>query len=183
MRQCLQQVRLRPYFTRCWGSCSEKATGVSQPSSIPLPTHSAIPESFPHVSPNTVPHFVSPALHTARKQRISESVLRSQPCIIPIVPLRPAPTSNVNQHTSTPNVNQPTSTPIPVDLQDPKSVKAVTLIVEKVLQRLGYDGITITGQRKRVSNTKRSRETAIKVQQALMSPEQDCLWKVCNNFP
>lgn len=104
----------------------------------------------------------------------------SQPSSIPTVPLRPAPAaSEMTQSTYGTNRTIAPDAGSTVDWEDPKSVEVVTLIVEKVLRRLGCDGVTIVGNgRKKKFSNKRSRETAIKAQQALLSREEDCQWKV-----
>ena len=67
------------------------------------------------------------------------------------------------------------------DPGDPQSVRAVTWVVEEVLRRLNHEGVVIVGnggKKKMASKSRRSRALAIKAQQAMMSPEDDCAWKV-----
>ena len=107
----------------------------------------------------------------------------SQPSPIPIVPLQPAPTPQTTPAEADLNPNAAgagPSVPSSINLQDPKSVEAVTKIVKEVLWKLGYYEATLVskGRKRRTPNTKRSQQTAIKVQQALISAEEDCWWKV-----
>ena len=150
---------------------------TTQASVMPRPT-----AGFPHVPPQEVPRFVPPSTRTARKQMAANRVIMSQPSLIPIVPLRPAPASQGPAMTPSVAATDPSvaGTISSFDWHNTKSVEAVTKIVEEVLRNLGHDGFTLVGkyQKGRAYNTKRSRQTAIKTQQALITAEEDCWWKV-----
>lgn len=161
-----------------------QAHSTPHPSGVPPVPDPLVAENFPRVPPCAVPRFVSPTL---RRQRATNRVILSQPSTIPTVPLRPAPTLAATPVTAGSATNpEAMRTGHTVDLQDPMSVEKVTGIVEEVLRRLGHSEVTFGGLRangrRKGPNGKRLRQSMIKAQQAIMSPEQDLWWKVRYRF-
>jgi hypothetical protein len=132
------------------------------------PPHSG---SFPQTPPRGIPQFITPDVRTARNLRAAQSVLRSKGGTIPIVPLRPAPAL------ATPTTGPTVADPVQMfDAEDPRSRETIKAIVQEVLRTLGHEKITVTGGRGKKS--RRGRNSEIKAQKALITQEQDRLWKV-----
>lgn len=106
--------------------------------------------------------------------------------MLPILPVRP-----VNTHISAPANNSPHSraapSPTPAsrtipsavtsfDPNDPRSIEAVSKIVESVLKEMN---ITVNRAIKPQARSKKAKSAqAIREQKGKMSPEDDCRWKV-----
>jgi hypothetical protein len=168
--------------TRATASSSRTVPIATASSSRTAPS----PRNFLRTAPQLSPQFASPALRAERRREAADRVIRSQGSTIPITPLRPVSAevqAEAERHQFASDEGGQPLIPEPIrtfDPQDPGSMEAVTLIVEEVLKRLGHEGVTIVGDRRKsqARNSRRSRQTAVKLQQASMTPEDDCYWKV-----
>jgi hypothetical protein len=127
--------------------------------------------SFPQTPPRRIPQFITPDVRTVRNLRAADRVLRSEGSTIPIVPLRLAP--SLATPTAGPTMPDPVQT---FDAEDPRSRETIKAIVQEVLRALGHEKITVTGTRGKKS--RRARNSEINAQKALITQEEDCLWKV-----
>lgn len=158
-----------------------QAHSTPHPSGVPPAPDLSVAENFPRVPPCAVPHFVSPTL---QRQRAANKVISSQLSTLPTLPLRPAATLATTPVTAGSAINsEAMRTSCTVDLEDPKSVETVMGVVEEVLRRMGHNEIMFGGlqadRRRKAPSGKRLRQSMVKAQQAIMSPEQDLWWKVC----
>jgi hypothetical protein len=162
---------------------------MSQPPRVPVSLASHDQQgpspSFPMNPPQMVPNFVTPTQRAAWSAKAKERILRGQPANIPVIPLRPlapstTPASGTDEPSPATTARVPTSV-ISFDPEDPASVRAMASIVGAVLKELGIEGTSVAKTRGRVkpSGSRQARAGAIRAQQALMTPEEDCAWKVC----
>jgi hypothetical protein len=146
------------------------------PASYGRPTDST--QNFPEIAPH-----MTPSKRTERAIKGRERVIRGQPGYTPIIPLRPAPdTANANAtRTTAGEVPEPILT---FDPENPASVKAVVSIVQAVLKEMGIENVSLADERRTKSSGSRQsrgiggRAKAIRAQQALIEPREDCAWKV-----
>jgi len=131
--------------------------------------------------------FVTPSRRTERAIKGKERATKGQPAYTPIIPLRPAPdTANANA-TQTTAGSSDKEVPEPIltfDPENPASVKAVVSIVQAVLKEMGIENVSLADKRRAKSLGSRqsrgiaARARAIRAQQALIEPREDCAWKV-----
>ncbi|KAJ7231867.1 hypothetical protein B0H12DRAFT_1239830 [Mycena haematopus] len=126
-------------------------------------TITTAPENFPATSPPLIPRFLSGA---TRKQRVMNKVVKTNNSGIPIVPLRLPSSSEMEGELEG------------LDLTDDQSIARVTDIVRQVLAGIGV----VQTEVKDDSKTKKKRGPSqraveVKAQQAVLTGEQDLLYK------
>jgi hypothetical protein len=145
-------------------------------------------QNFPEIAPHMIADFVTTSQRTERAIKGRERVTRGQPGYTPIIPLRPAPdTANAHATRTTAGGTNTTEVPEPIltfDPENPASVKAVVSIVQAVLKEMGIENVSLADKRRTKSSGSRQsrgiggRAKAIRAQQALIEPREDCTWKV-----
>lgn len=145
-------------------------------------------QSFPEIAPHMIADFVTPSQRRERAMKGKERATRGQPSYTPIVPLRPAPdianASTTRTTASSSNVTEVPESILTFDPENPASVKAVVSIVQAVLKEMGIENVSLADKRRtKNSRPRQSRgiggtARAIRAQQALIEPHEDCAWKV-----
>jgi hypothetical protein len=140
---------------------------------------------FPEIAPRMIADFVTPSQRIERAKKGKERVTRGEPCHTPIIPLRPAP-ADANSTRTTEGSGNTTEVPSSIlafDPENPASVKAVVSIVQAVLREMGIENVSLADKRRTKGSGSRQsgvgvRARAIRAQQALIEPREDCAWKV-----